>query len=243
MPSNLLILLPLLSGFVFIHLCYRTRYRAQTLEGYRLVFEASIWGVAFLLPAHFLAGWWSFVAAFEGWLTVDSEGSAGSLAGTLIVAPMAAWIYNSYLAVWLWREENHEPAIADLWENARRWALERALLETDDRMLLLLHRAATEEAPVCLSMKNRRAYIGLVRMTTDLRPKGTSLEILPLKSGRRDSETLQLRFDTRYPVEKYGKEIRTETFTIVLPLSEVSSVRFSYENQKDSFEIEPVNTP
>ncbi|HXU34720.1 MAG TPA: hypothetical protein VN851_29425 [Thermoanaerobaculia bacterium] len=231
MPSNLLFLLPLLSGFLFINICYRTRYRAQTLEGHRLVFGASFWGLMFLLPAHWLAAQWKAPLVFEGWLMSPPQGSAGALAGTLIVAPIAAWIYNSYLAAWLWREGNHEPKVAELWDGARRWAFERALLETDDRMLLLLHRAAKAGTPVCLSMKSRRAYVGLVRMTTDLRPNGTSLEILPLKSGHRDNATLQLRFDTRYPVEKYGNEIPTETFTLVVPLNEISSVRLHHEDQ------------
>ncbi len=238
MPSNLLILLPLLSGFVFIHLCYRTRYRAQTLEGYRLVFDASLWGIVFLPAAHWLAVAWSAPLVFERWVTGTSQESIGALAGTLIIAPVAAWIYNYYLAVWLWRESNYEPTGAELLEGARRWAFERALLEADDRMLLLLHRAVKEKTPVCLSMKNRRVYVGMVRMTTDLRPKGTSLEFLPLKSGHRKNETLQLKFDTSYPVEKYGKEIPTETFTLVVPLNEVSSVRLHHEDQTESFEVE-----
>lgn len=240
MPSNLLILLPLLSGFLFIHLCYRTRYRAQTLEGHRLIFQASIWGVLFVLPAHWLGTQCDLLLAFEGWLTNTSQAQApaGAFVGTLIIAPMAAWIYNGYLAAWLWREGGHDPKLTDFWGRARRWAFELALLETDDRMLQLLHRAATTRTPVCLSMKSRRAYVGLVRMTTDLRPKGTTIEILPLKSGHRDSATLQLKFDTSYPVEKYGKEIPTESFALVLPLNEVASVRFHDEAQADQFEEE-----
>ena len=38
MPNNLL-LVPLLAGFWFLHRCHYFRFRAQTLDGYRLLIE------------------------------------------------------------------------------------------------------------------------------------------------------------------------------------------------------------
>jgi hypothetical protein len=44
MPYNLL-LLPLLGGFLFIHLTHFFRFGAQRLDGYRLLFQSAIAGI------------------------------------------------------------------------------------------------------------------------------------------------------------------------------------------------------
>ena len=44
MPSNVL-LLPLLAGYLFIRTFYFTRYRAQSLEGYRLLLDSAMMGL------------------------------------------------------------------------------------------------------------------------------------------------------------------------------------------------------
>jgi hypothetical protein len=45
MPSNLLIL-PLLAGYCFLHLFSFTKYRAQRLDGHRLILESALLGIA-----------------------------------------------------------------------------------------------------------------------------------------------------------------------------------------------------
>ena len=45
MPYNLL-LLPLIGGFLFVHLAHYFRFRAQRADGYRLLFQSAIAGVA-----------------------------------------------------------------------------------------------------------------------------------------------------------------------------------------------------
>lgn len=91
MPSNLLLLLPLLGGYGFIHLFYFTRFRAQTLEGHRLIFEAAMWGFGFVLPARVL---------------------------TSLLAPFAAILCNLVVASWLQsavatREEEVPPSFKE----------------------------------------------------------------------------------------------------------------------------------
>ena len=44
MPYNLL-LLPLIGGFLFVHLAHYFRFAAQRADGYRLLFQAAIAGV------------------------------------------------------------------------------------------------------------------------------------------------------------------------------------------------------
>jgi hypothetical protein len=46
MPYNLLLLLPLIGGFLFVHLTHYFRFAAQRMDGYRLLFQSAIAGAA-----------------------------------------------------------------------------------------------------------------------------------------------------------------------------------------------------
>src|SRR3954453_8329114 len=48
LPTNLL-LLPLLGGFWFVHFCYLFKFRAQRLDGYRLLLESAFLGLLLIL--------------------------------------------------------------------------------------------------------------------------------------------------------------------------------------------------
>ena len=53
MPTNLLIL-PLLGGFLLVHIWHLSRFRSQRLEGYRLLMETAIAGVILVTFARLL---------------------------------------------------------------------------------------------------------------------------------------------------------------------------------------------
>src|SRR4051812_48355583 len=97
MPSNLLLLLPLLGGYLFIHFCYRFYFRAQALDGHRLIFEAAVAGFTLFLPCRGLA---YLLAHEQPGLREAWYGAGGhvpflsSVALTLLVAPLAAYIWN-----------------------------------------------------------------------------------------------------------------------------------------------------
>jgi hypothetical protein len=81
MPYNLL-LLPLIGGFLFVHLTHFFRFGAQRLDGYRLLFQSAIAGICLSaaarlidllidltplgVPAHRLWIWFSAVQLFRG---------------------------------------------------------------------------------------------------------------------------------------------------------------------------------
>lgn len=82
-------------------------------------------------------------------------------------------------------------------------------------------------------------------------PKGelSDLVILPLRSGYRDRNTLQVSFDTHY-ADALGKfidelksnnlsyeeqEERMKEMTVVIPVSEISLIRRHSEELKDEF--------
>ncbi len=95
MPSNVLIL-PLLAGYLFIRIFYFTRYRAQSLEGYRLLLESATAGLFLALSGRIavvvlkslpigvtLSEWWRQLT------DVPYSGSAFfSVALAVILAPL-----------------------------------------------------------------------------------------------------------------------------------------------------------
>jgi hypothetical protein len=53
MPYNLL-LLPLIGGFLFVHLTHFFRFGAQRLDGYRLLFQSAIAGICLSAAARLI---------------------------------------------------------------------------------------------------------------------------------------------------------------------------------------------
>src|ERR1035437_1580022 len=53
MPANIF-LIPLLAGYLFVHISNRFRFRAQSLDGYRLLIESATAGVVLLGAARLL---------------------------------------------------------------------------------------------------------------------------------------------------------------------------------------------
>src|SRR5579884_4260889 len=100
MPYNLL-LLPLLGGFLFIHLTHYFRFNAQRLDGYRLLIQAAIAGtvlatIARLIElalehvtgANLVAAEWSIFSPFS---------FSGTSALAFLLGPFCAWIWNLFV--------------------------------------------------------------------------------------------------------------------------------------------------
>lgn len=255
MPSNLLLLLPLLGGYCFIHLFYFTRFRAQTLDGHRLIFEAAICGFGFVFPARLLTHLW--LGDIE-WLQViwkDLGGADTVFLGTLVLAslmaPVAAIFCNFVVAAWLQasaeaREEEVPPSFKEFMEPAQLLALDKAILRSGDDLRILLHKAATrarkEVATICLYMADRKVYLGILTRSPNLRPDERTLTLLPVASGYRDKDDLQIKWNVQYPVEHYGSDLDPKEFILVLPLSDIKSARLFDKNYEGLFAREAQGT-
>lgn len=248
MPSNLLLLLPLIGGYAFIHLCYFTRFRAQTLEGHRLIFEAAVWGFLFVAPARFLTRFWlgdvPWVQGLWADLGGDHTGYLGTLICALVLAPGSALVWNFALAAWLQgskeaREEEVPPTFRDFMKPALLLALDKAILQSGDDLRILLHKAATrgrrKVTTVCLSMADGKVYLGVVTRPPNLRPDERNLALLPVASGYRSKEDLQIKWNVRYPVDQYGKTLDPDEFIVVLPLPDIKNARLFDEDYGELF--------
>jgi hypothetical protein len=118
------------------------------------------------------------------------------------------------------------------WITPREEAAARAIREANDLLEMLLARAAHETKLVSVTLKSRKIYIGLVTRTHDPMYDRKYIQLLPLKSGYRDSSTMELRLTVDYAVV-YAKIIQQELtvvaggigdFEIVIPVSEIESV-------------------
>ncbi|HEY4573564.1 MAG TPA: hypothetical protein VIJ26_06370, partial [Thermoanaerobaculia bacterium] len=107
MPTNLL-LLPLLGGFWFVHFCYFFRFRAQRLDGYRLLLESAFFGLLLSVPARLIT--YSWPRYFEAGRSARAEWglwSNSSLSGTATVSLLLGltapfllnWLHAAYLQV------------------------------------------------------------------------------------------------------------------------------------------------
>jgi hypothetical protein len=236
-PSNLLLLLPILGGYLFIHFCFRFYFRAQALDGNRLIFEAAVAGFVLFLPCRLLTSWLFHHAPGprEVWY-----GLAGRtpLLSALILTPLlalgAAYIWNLCESTRAWQRSRDEeaPDLRAFLDAGRERTLSWAVRRWGNSFQILLHeaakRASREKQLVCLTMKDRKAFVGWVVKSPNLRANDSYVSLVPLMSGYREKDTLDLTFSVFYPVERYfGKdpELKAEDFVVALPVAEITSAR------------------
>ena len=249
MPQDLLILLPLLGGYWFIHLSDFTRFRAQTLSGYRLIFEAALCGFAFVpvaaalchvvqptAPGSWIVGTWE---ALFGW---GAEG-LGVLSLSLLLAPVFAVLFNLVAGVRQYSEwdgiwDDEAPSLADLREASLIRARERAVQRVGNHLTKLFFAAAVTSQAVNLTMRHGKVYVGWITKLPTLDPDEEYVRLLPMISGYRDRYTREVRFTTDYPYGEYDEPtspVDGEEFQVVLPIAKILSARLFDEEVYERF--------
>ena len=217
MPYNLL-LLPLLGGFLFLHRTSAFRFRAQRLDGNRLLLESAIYGALLLFAARLvvlLVGktafgtwcgsvWWNYAPFPHS----DSTAVAVLLAVCLPVA------INRIM-----------PA-----KRAKSWAIRKS----GDGLTVLLNDANEKRRLVSLTLGNLKWYVGYVVELPNLKPQDPYLRLLPLISGYRDRDTLET-----HPTVHYGQvleQLPGVDISIVLPVADIkSATQFDLDLYDDFF--------
>lgn len=215
MPSNLLLLLPLIGGYLFNHLLHFLKFRAQGQDGHRLIFEAAASGLLWLLPARFL------VVKVTPHLSPDfcalwqSMAQGTRFIGTTIiavtVAPVAAVFLNVLIGLFLlrrvppatygryWRVIRWVPRA---WKASRESSLNWAVRYSGNALQQIFNRAAREASKgvtVGLTMGNRRIYAAVVTRSPNLSRMDEYVSLLPIMSGHREDKTLQIKYTYAYP--------------------------------------------
>lgn len=244
MPSTLtlLSLVPLLGGYFFIHICHLPRFRAQTLTGYRLIFEAATVGVALLIPARLIAvsAQWALghlppgETLVVGWQHITrSTPLVGTAALVMVGGPVAAALLN--LSTGRKRPSKQQDATNLLsrirlrWKTSKDVALDRAVRRTGNGLQRLLHDAAvrgpSDGTTLGITMEDGKLYAGWVTTSPNLHPNDQWVSILPLLSGYRTEGTRSVVYTEVYPVEEYELPVEDLDFVLMLPVAQIRSAR------------------
>jgi hypothetical protein len=261
MPTNLL-LLPVLGGFCFVHFCYFLNFRAQRLDGYRLLLESALWGLLLTLPARLITYYWPRYSS-TGWRIREEWGHLfrdAPLSGTASVSLLLGlslpflinWLHATYLQLpeqagerekdpgWFYDERNPKRKIEEFLKPAKIAARDRSLKDLGNDLQRLLYKAIQQDDPILVTLANRRVYVGYVTETPSLlNPESQYLSLLPALSGYRDNETLQVVLDLIYPdpEELKGKvEFDPEDLLLMtVPLSEIKSASLYHQDLQGLF--------
>lgn len=224
MPYNLL-LLPLLGGFLLLHRIDAFRYRAQRLDGYRLLFESAFAGIALAALGRLL------VVVTEGtalrnaigpwWWRFAPFGYSDTAAIAFGIALLVPEIVNRIVSR----------------SAAKDWAIRR----NGDGLTRLLNNAELGNILVSLTMGNQKWYVGYVEQVPNLVPQDTYLRFYPVISGYRDKQTLRTVRTIFYDQLLHSNP--DFDFSIVVPVAEIKSANlFDADVYEDLFADTPAST-
>lgn len=233
MPTNFLIL-PLLAGFLFVNISHRFRFRAQRLDGYRLLLESAFAGAVLVTAARILVvgfrytPWWASIHR----LWIEGIGNIPYL-GTGVIAVLLGGC-----GPWLW---NHRPGRRTFWRDfggyfrhfPRTWkrtnesnteaAIDREIKAHGDGLIKLLQYAATRERLISVTLDNGKWYAGEVGESLNLDPQEAYFRLLPLFSGYRDKDTLRLIQVLSYAGIYLRKDVDKREFEVTIPLKGIKT--------------------
>ena len=247
MPANLF-LLPMLAGYLFVHISHRFRFRAQALDGYRLLIESAIAGALLLGISRVItmALERAFPLSIEYWRRVvvadESLTYLGTAIGSVVLGVLLPILDNRRPRLGIcgrfWRSLLLARRMRPLrrivrWTRSaytdnRRAALDSEIHLHGNGLTRLLHDAATYGSLVSITLYSRKWYVGYVAEAVNLEPKEVCFRLLPMVSGYREKDTLQCVRQIYYrPVyEKAHKENGSlRRFVITLSLKDVHDAR------------------
>ena len=204
MPYNLL-LLPLIGGFLFIHLTHFFRFGAQRLDGYRLLFQSAIAGIclsAFARLIDLLIDRTSIGASTHvlwAWFSPFSYSAVSALA--LCLGPAFALLINLFVG--------------------RERAKNSEIRRNGNLLTQLLNRAGKEKLLLSITLDSRKWYVGWVVESPNLDPQEFYFQVLPFISGYRDKDTLETVRSVFYQDVLQDAALDPEQFYITLPLKDV----------------------
>jgi len=206
-------LLPLLGGYCLIHIFHFFRFRAQRLDGYRLLLECGLAGVALTVASRGAVSLLNLTGPGR-WLK-ELSGSApipyaGTALGALIIGVFVPFAGNFVFS--------------------EKWAKNRALKRNKNLFVNLLHNAASSGHPIQVTLDNRKWYMGIVNESPNLDPQEQYFRIIPILSGYRDAETLQI-VPALFYEPAYATKDKND-FAVTIP---VSSVKLASLFDRDAY--------
>ena len=260
-----------MSGYVFVSTWHRTRYLLLRQPSQRIYFRAAFWGfwlyvlalaVTLLGSRTFEAEWarvWQSVSPLVPELGLGvaapiSKHVIASLVLCLVMGMLGGYALNWCELLRRWPKDwrlsllttlkGDKSVVMGLYGLTSRRPLRRAVEYLNADLERILLRALREEQPICLSMADRKVYIGFLCGAVDPSDMNDMLRILPYMSGFRSSESLELvitdYYDELYLYREGESVIDTadtesskvpasrrdqSDFEVALPIREIRSCR------------------
>lgn len=188
--------------------------RSKSLDGYRLLLESAMMGVVLSALARLiLVGVDRYPFFRTAWKMVAPD------LPYLGTACMAAFI--GFVSPYLVNVVLQKTGVM-VQEDAQGRALERH----GNQIQKLLRQASVEERPVSLTLNNRKTYVGWVIESPGLTTTDAFLSIIPIFSGYRDKDTLELAFTTDYLSLYDNGQVKAEDFCVVIPVPSITMIGF-----------------
>ena len=211
MPQGLLIL-PLLGGFLLLHLSHVFRFTAQRYDGNRLLLSSAVAGAVLLAMGRLVV---LLVSALPGvnslaenaWRAVSPFPHSDSCVWALVLGPLLArYVVNRMYDV----------------EAAKNKLLHQS--KQVDAFTRLLDIAIRGNRLVSITLANRKWYVGYVAEAPNLNPAERYFRLLPIVSGFRDKDTLETTRTTFYT--DIADLSASADLVITLPIADVQSANF-----------------
>ena len=199
-------LLSVLGGYLFVTRCYLTRYDAQRASGYHIFFRSAIAGAFLHIPA--VCVMTALLPLFQ-YLQLSCFGK-WPLCTPSMYPCIAVLSFVSGLVL---------PGIINYFLDGAE-ITKRVAKGNGDLIELLLIESMEYGELVEFSLKNRKVYIGFVlNYGSETKDREFDVEILPLISGYRHINTLDLIVTTSYD------STMAKGSSIVIPMAEIVSAR------------------
>jgi hypothetical protein len=229
-----LFLLALAGGFVFAYRCHYTSYLASRVQGQALLLLAAAYAVGLLvlsrltltlIPLLYSDPWLCLVrGAWDALAGPLHNRALPTFVGAFLWAPVLAWIVNEFYD----RDEASDYVIMQYGGDTEK---------------LLSNNLANVEL-IYVTLENRQVYIGWPTYTPGLRRDTEDFRILPVLSGFRDEQTLEVDYTTYYPdvLDRVDNGeiggVQADDLEVVIPLNRVISLGpFSLDIPQEWFKV------
>lgn len=227
----LITLIILTSGYTYIKCNINARFKHSRLSGHEAYSNIGIYGILFTSIAWALVLLFEHVLTSNGYYLLQANADEGN--------SVKQFWNEQYLTIAAWLVVAH--AIAAWWgtrKNGKGMSAEDSAIDlaNEDELSKLIFESAINLEPIQLTLSSRKAYVGisLGQLGKDDFSKHEYIAILPLMSGYREKDTLELKLVSDYAkfyetLDKKTDEERAEAlsgFRIVIPVSEIKSAAF-----------------
>ena len=200
-------------GYLFIIRTHYTSYQLLRKSGYHVLYQSVIAGIILFICAYLLTSRFVTEYNLSDVISIKFSGKV-----TLLVSVVLSVVLPTVINVFYDSTKSSKKAA-----EAAGALMEITMIEAMER-----------STPVELSMQGGKSYIGFVFRCDAIHSGGIDgdVRLCLLYSGFRNKDTQELKITTNYPAmfKKLSSELQESVaddgFQIVLPVSEIRSVRF-----------------